>query len=553
MTADPTTMQRWAGATEAEATGAGPAGDADPWEQVAATLVAHGIRLVFGLPDDDMRALRALEDQGIHVEWCRSQRTAVHMAAGAALSGRRPAVVVLGRGPAVAAAVPGLLEADYGHAPVVVLAAGTATERQHSRAFQDAPTIDLVTPVTRWAARVPTPAHAPSMLREALARAAAPPAGPVYLEIPDASPVPATEHPDGLSCEVDLDRTVGVLAAARRPCLLLGGGARALSRAQVLELAEATDAAVLVTASGRGSFPESHHQFVGVAGLYMAAPVRALVETSDVVVSVGSLLEETAMTGMPRGATWLQVTATVAGVDHRLPGGHVVMEASRWARQLSARTVTGERGSWVEETDSLRRRLLQDRAREGSLGATVMHALSDLLPEGAIVFHENGLHDMWSYAFPHFTLPDRARSIAPSEQTTLGFGVAAAAGAAATEDQLVVCITGDAALGTLRPDADEILASRRRLLYVVLDDSAMGWLAKQAGDAGSPVRFTRTGGLLGMVDGPGVVTIETVSQVGPRLTDAITAADGGTPVVVRVVTAATDIAPMIRDAEAAHV
>lgn len=545
MTADPTTIQRLA---EDETAGAG-----NPWEQVAATLVAHGIRLVFGLPDDDMRALRALEGHGIHVEWCRSQRTAVHMAAGAALSGGRPAVVVLGRGPAVAAAVPGLLEAAYGHAPVVVLGAGTATERQHSRAFQDAPTVDLVSPVTRWAARVPTPGHAASMVREALARAAAAPAGPVYLEIPDASPVPSTEQPDGLSAEVDLDRTVSMLAAAQRPCLLLGGGAKGLSRPQVLELAEATDAAVLVTASGRGSFPESHRQFVGVAGLYMAAPVRALVETSDIVVSVGSRLEETAMTGMPRGASWLQVTATVAGVDHRLPGGHVIMDAARWAHELSARRLTGERGPWIAETASLRTRLFEDRAREDTLSARVMRALSDLLPEDAIVFHENGLHDMWSYSFPHFTLPDRARSVAPSEQTTLGFGAAAAAGAAAMEEQLVVCITGDAALGTLRPDADEILASRRRLLYVVLDDMGMGWLARQAEDAGSPMRFARTGGLLGAVDGPEVVTIESVAHAERRLADAITTADAGIPVVVRVVTAEIDVAPMFRDAEAAHV
>ncbi|NHA66997.1 thiamine pyrophosphate-binding protein [Phycicoccus flavus] len=523
-----------------------PAPD-DPWTQVASTLVEQGVRVVFGLPDDDMRALRALEDHGVTVEWCRSQRTAVHMAAGSALATGRPAVVLVGRGPAVAAAVPGLLEADHGHAPVVVLAAGTATERLQDRAFQDAPTLALVAPVTRWAARVPTPRHAASMLREALARAVAAPAGPVYLEVPDAAPSPVDAGPDGRSVPVGLDGALDLLTAARRPCLLLGSGARSLSRPQVLDLAARTDAAVLVTASGRGCVPESHPRFLGVAGLYMAGPVRDLVASSDLVVAVGSQLEETALTGMPTESAWLQVTATPAGVHHRLPGAHLVRDAADWADALVARGPVLERTAWAARVAGVRARLLESRGDEGTLGALVVHALSDLLPEDAVVVHENGLHDMWSYAFPHLTLPDRARSIAPSEQTTLGFGVAAAAGAAVTEQPLVVCVTGDAALATLRPDADEILASRRRLLYVVLDDGAMGWLARQAEGAGSPQRFERAGGLLGPADRGDVLVVERPAQVRPRLAQAVAAAQAGVPTVVRVVVARDDVAPMLRE------
>lgn len=519
----------------------------DPWEQIAATLVAAGVRQVFGLPDDDMRALRACEGSGLHVEWCRSQGTAVHMAAGAALASSRPQVVIVGRGPAVAATVPGLLEAWSGHAPVVVLAAGTATERLHSRSFQDAPTVRLVSPVTRWAARVPSPVLAASMVREALARATATPAGPVYLELPDAPPAPPAMEPDGMSAAVDLDTATDMVRAALRPCMLLGGGAKSLSRAQVLALAENTGAAVVVTASGRGSFPESHRQFFGVAGLYMSSPVRALVGTSDLVLSLGSRLEETAMTGMPREAAWLQVNAAPDGVDHRLPGGHMVTDAGPWADELTGRDLSGERGAWRDECASHRTQLFAGLGQEQSLGARVMGSLSDLLPEDAIVFHENGLHDMWSYAFPHFTLPDLARSVAPSEQTTLGFGVAAAAGAAVAEEKLVVCVTGDAALGTLRPDADGILDSSRRLLYVVLDDNAMGWLGRQAEDAGSPMRFTRRGGLLGAVDGPEIIELGATCDVEGRLSEAIARAGAGSPVVVRVITDTGDVAPIIRD------
>ncbi|WP_143330003.1 thiamine pyrophosphate-binding protein, partial [Clavibacter michiganensis] len=224
------------------------AATSDPWAVVARTLLEHGVRQVLGLPDDDMASLAAFRTAGIDFVWMSSQRTAVSAAAGQAIASRRPAVVVVGRGPGVAATVPSLLEALAAHAPVLVLASGTASARLRDRAFQDAPTLALAAPVTVWAERVETGAALPGAIAEALARAGAVPGGPVLLEIPDGLTVEGEVRRP--STRMELPELLSAFLAAERPVILVGGGARgAVPPAALHELADRAGAGVAVTAS----------------------------------------------------------------------------------------------------------------------------------------------------------------------------------------------------------------------------------------------------------------------------------------------------------------
>lgn len=474
------------------AAAAAPSGAA-VWDTVAQVLRSEGIDAVYGLPDDDMLAARAAADRGLDLLWTEGQRSAVAMATGAALAGHGVQVCLLGRGPAVTVALAGLTEAWHSGAPVVLLTAGTATSRLLDRAFQDAPTLDSARPFTRWAVRVPDSAALVPTLRAALARAAGPPGGPVLVEIPDdlpgvlpglaagPRPIPASAAPD-------------ILSRSERPLVLLGGGARAAGVAGLMAAAGTAGAGVLVTASGRGAVDEGLPGFLGVAGLYMTAPVAELTGRADLVVALGSRLEETALTGMPLTASWLQVNLAVEDIDFSLPGHYAVADAADVAALLTA-SMSGAaalRSPWraaLGDAAAEARRLVT-RAGE-SPGARAVAALTDNLPPGAVVIHENGLHDIWSYVAPLLRLPTGGRSVAPSEQTTLGFGVAAAAGIAAREDSLVVCVCGDGAFGTFAPDLRFLSRHRMRLLYLVLDDGGFGWLDRQARGAGVALSFRR--------------------------------------------------------------
>lgn len=515
--------------------------DPNPWTRLVQVLAEAGTTRVFGLPDDDMQSQRALETAGIGMRWTTRQSSAVHMAAGAARTGTSPGVCVVGRGPAVAALVPGLLEAFHAHVPLVVLAAGTAEDCRGTGAFQDAPTVEMMAPVTKWAARLSGGPGDADVLRQALALASQTPAGPVYLEVPDAPGLgPGAGRP---SRSEEAAGIRGLLDRAERPLLVIGGGAADVPRAELVGAAVRLGAGVVSTASGRGIFPESHPNYLGLAGLYMGAPVARTVNRADVVLSLGSSLEETAMTGMPLQAEWIQVNAHAADIRHWLPGAHRVMDARELACLLPD---PRPRAAWRAEVDSTRSEALRLAVREQSLSAQALDHLAEVLPEDTVVVQENGLHDIWSYCFPHFVLPEGAVCVAPSEQTTLGCGVAAAAGIAESDGPLVACLTGDTAFATFRPDLEDQLASPRRLLYMVFDDGGMGWLDRQAQQAGAAGRF---------LGGPRALTPteaeSTVHVYGPEclssvLAGAVERALRGQPTVVRLHVAPSDVAPPLR-------
>jgi len=87
------------------------------------------------------------------------------------------------------------------------------------------------------------------------------------------------------------------------------------------------------------------------------------------------------------------------------------------AQHLTARTAGLERAEQSDGIDLL----------------VLMKQLEAALPAGEHLVQENGLLDMWSYFYLCFTLGAEQKSIVPSEQTSLGFGVAAAIGAKAAK------------------------------------------------------------------------------------------------------------------------
>jgi acetolactate synthase-1/2/3 large subunit len=469
------------------------------WRAAATVLHEAGVRVVFGLPGDDMDALDAVAGAGIRFVLCRDQRNAVFMATGYALQSGSLGVALVGKGPAVTNAVTGVLEASSSAAPVLLLSAGTAVERRGSGAFQELDQLSVVAPLTRWAARVDHPDRLVPMLRRAMA-VAAHRHGPAYLELPDHLlkadiPMPpggAVEVPTGVTMADDSPAT-RALRAARRPILLVGGGMRHRNADRLIEtVAESFGAAVACTATGRGAVDESIELFCGLSGLYTPDAATRLWAETDCVIALGSRLEETATFQWPAGIPVVQVNTDVADLNTDFAGPSVLADARA---VLSAwRGCRVPDPSWVATVHSVHNALLS--ARDASLRelrdspdlhvAEVLAALGEVLPPDLILVQENGLQDMWSYRFPLYACAGGAGSVVPSEQTSLGFGAAAAVGVrVAAPDRPVVAFVGDGAFGLFGADLPTALAEGG-LMYVVLRNGGYGWLQAQLDQRADP-------------------------------------------------------------------
>ncbi|TQM78743.1 acetolactate synthase-1/2/3 large subunit [Saccharothrix saharensis] len=478
------------------------------WHAVARLLAEAGVQVVFGLPDDDLHALDALHAAGVRLVVCRDQRNAVFMATGYALRSGALGVALVGKGPAVTNTVTGLLEASSSGAPVLLLSGGTAAERRGSGAFQELDQQAVVAPLVKSATRVEHPDRVAPAVRRAVLVATSGATGPVYVEVPDhllavdvpvPPPAPPVERPTSASVAAD-SAALHVLRNAQRPIVLVGGGMRHRNADGVVErFAERVGAALSCTASGRGVVDESSVRFIGLAGLYAPDRAKALWADADCVVVLGSRLEETATYGWADelGTTVpvVQVNVDAAGVATRYAGPVVLGDGADVCAAWLEQVVDSAPVEWSKRVNEVHHGLRTDHRRElAALAAKpelhvveVLAALDAELPADRVLVQENGLQDMWSYSFPRFECAHGAGSVVPSEQTSLGFGAAAAIGVrAAAGDRPVVAFVGDGAFALFDADLPTAVALGSGspgpgLLYVVLRNGGYGWLHSQLG------------------------------------------------------------------------
>lgn len=485
------------------------------WHAVVDHLEHAGVTTVFGLPADDLVLLTALDPTPIRLVLCRDQRNAVFMATGHGLQSGRPAVCVVGKGPAVTNTLTGLLEARSSAVPLVVLAAGTPVERRGAGAFQELDQLTLVKPLVKWAARVDHPARLAPTLEKAFLTAAGGVPGPVYVEVPDhllhaeverlrpwAEPTAAGFPADH---RISAD-SLAAVQASRRPIILVGGGLRHGNSGHAVErFAEQLGAAIFTTASGRGAVDEDSPLFCGLAGLYSPPETAELWQATDLVIALGSRLEETATMSPGFAAATVpvvQVNVDPAEFSTEFAGPKVIGDGGGTVADWSAALATGRRPvgeSWAAAVRASRTAAesrvvaaLKEAGETTELSIPeVLAALDRLAPASRVLVQENGLADMWSYFFPYWSCHRDGGSVVPSEQTSLGFGAAAAAGVAlAAPDRPVVALVGDGAFDMVRNDLATLAAAGIPVLYLVLANGGYGWLQSQLDQLdGEPTRF----------------------------------------------------------------
>lgn len=486
------------------------------WGLVTQYLQFIGTDIVFGIPSDDLGMLRAMRDHSLQMIITKDQRNAIFMAAGYALIGKRLGVCAVGKGPALTNTITGLLESASLSAPVLLIAVGTGRDRVGTHAFQEADQMALVRPIVKWAYRVEEAKRLIWALKKAAFLAVNDCAGPVYIEIPEdlaeadvIAPgdftAPATLR--NMPSPAELDAAANTLLAARRPILLVGGGAlnSRESDGAIEKLAECLGAAIFTTASGRGAVDESHPLYGGVAGLYTARPLRELWRETDLVVVLGSRMEETATLLMNialRRHPVIQINLRNDHFSHLYEGprlwGDCGAAVRYWTERLAQQRKSGSSG-WTRLVSDLKRRALQQRndlLSQARLSnrvhvAEILAGIESTLPDDGIVVQENGLLDMWSYFHPYFSFKGGQLSLTPSEQTSLGFGAAAAIGVkAAMPQRIVVSLVGDGAFNIFKPDLVTALDHDLPITYVILNNGSFGWLEYQWRDRDSPFRFS---------------------------------------------------------------
>jgi acetolactate synthase-1/2/3 large subunit len=137
-------------------------------------------------------------DEGIRIIDVRHEQVAAHAADGYARQTGKLGCVVTTAGPGCTNAVTGIATAFRSESPILHIGGQGALTQHKMGSLQDLPHVDLMTPITKFAATVPSTERVADMISMAAREAFNGAPGPVYLEIPR----------DILDREVDLTKAV---------------------------------------------------------------------------------------------------------------------------------------------------------------------------------------------------------------------------------------------------------------------------------------------------------------------------------------------------------
>ena len=272
------------------------------WQRIA----AEGVRDVFYLPGGGcMHLVDSLgrNPQLRPVSCLHEQGAAIATDAYAQVRGFGACLVTTG--PGGTNALTGVAAAWCDSTPMIVISgqvktADSATGRGvRQMGFQELPIIDMVKPITKYAAYVRHPDQIQSVLDHAIKIAKAGRPGPVWVEIPldiQAAEVNLDEiegwesKPTKVNVRAEAETILEALSHAQKPVILLGNGCRS-SRDTWIAFAEEFGIPILTTWKAIDFLPEDHYLFAGRPGSVGQLGANLTQQNADWLLCVGARLD----------------------------------------------------------------------------------------------------------------------------------------------------------------------------------------------------------------------------------------------------------------------
>jgi acetolactate synthase I/II/III large subunit len=395
---------------------------------------------------------------------------AVHAADGYARATGKVGVAMVTSGPGVTNAITGIATAYFDSIPVVVLCANVPTDAIGKDAFQECDAVGLTRSIVKHNFLVGHIDGLASTLKKAFHIASSGRPGPVVVDIPKdvlqarakfVWPEFVIFRSYNANFEVNVDevrRAAEVLLSAKRPCILVGGGALASgAEREVLELAIKLRAPVASTLMALGTFPGQHPQSIGMPGMHGAYEANMAMHHSDVLIALGARFDDRVIgntqdfRGMDR--TIIQIDIDPATIDKRVRVDvPIVGDVKTVLRSLLESIAAVDVASAASNAwwgDIARWRAQHDR---GTLqtGPTikpkfVLEKLWDVTGGDAFICSDVGQHQMWTAQVYGFSRP--RRWITSGGLGTMGVGLPYAMGVKqAFPDADVVAVTGDGSI-----------------------------------------------------------------------------------------------------------
>jgi acetolactate synthase-1/2/3 large subunit len=482
-----------------------PGGRMTGGHALAEMLRLHQVGPMFGMGGFQLlpfyEAVRAL---GLRHHLINDERCGAFAADSYARITNRPGVCDATLGPGATNLVTALVESLNAGVPVIALTGDSHRLHSWKNMTQESRQLDILRPAVKEVIRVEMAERIPELVRRAFAVATSGRAGPVVLDVPEdvchaqlefgadafwidpaTAAFPARRARPAAD---DVARAAALLAAAKRPLILAGGGVHLSGAAEALtELAERQSIPVAHTLSGKGAIACTHPLAVGLFGRYNRF-ANALMERADCLLVIGCKLgeiatkryalpppsvklihldiaaEEFGRTTRADIALWGDARVGVADLAAALDGTPPVR--AEYVAEIAAR-----RRGWLAEA------MARYRSDERPIDmARLIDALNRQLPADGVLVADGGFAAHWAGLFFDTKAPGRG-FVADRGLASIGYGLPGALGAALAKPAApVVGLTGDGGLNMVIGELETARRAGAAITLMVVNNAASGYV-----------------------------------------------------------------------------
>ena len=449
-------------------------------------LIEQGVGTVFGFPGGAVLPiydeLYKRQDRIHHVLTAHEQH-AGHAADGYARASGKTGVCIATSGPGATNLVTPIATAYMDSTPIVFITGNVPQSLMGTDSFQEADISGMTMPVTKHNYLVTRVDKLAEIIREAFYIAASGRPGPVLIDIPKDVQIAETEYepasgaqlipklsmkhptaqlrPEGEALErykvkaaPRLEQAAKLIAEAQKPLIYCGGGV-ILSGAEkeLLAFADRVDAPVVSTLMGLGAVPADNPRMLGMLGMHGTHAANIAMQRCDLLIAVGVRFSDRALGNAATFAAQakvLHIDIDRAEINKNVSTTlHITGDARVVLELLLSRVEQKTHEQWMQQARSMMEEYLSDELFEPR---KILRQMAAIAPE-ITVATDVGQHQMWTAQ--HFPFLHPRQLITSGGLGTMGFGLGAAMGAAASdpEGRPVALITGD---GSFRMNLTEL-------------------------------------------------------------------------------------------------
>ncbi len=475
-------------------------------EVLAQTIRDAGIDTVFGLPGgENAVTLDAMRRAGLEFILVRNENSAVFMADATARLTGKPGVALVTLGPGAANAYCGMAHAYLDRAPVLLVSAQSDGRTLDSYTHQ---VIDLqasFAPITKMTREL-TPENARQVAKEAIRLTMNGRPGPVHLGIstfnagqpiiengaePETA-VSATETAVPDTCNA-VAAAQAFLSQAKKPVIVVGVGLEPEKPYEAIrQLAEATQAPVIVTAKAKGAISDDHPLAAGTFGLTQTDPAYEITNESDCIVAVGfDVVEMVHLWEQPQPVIWIapwkNEDPTIPHVEHEFVGLMTPVLEQLTESDFDPHPNWGT-VRVAAHHESHANPSLPEPAEGRMRPQTVLEILRRHVPRDSVVATDVGAHKICTgLIWPTYTPNSYLLSNGIS---SMGFGLPEAMAAARVTGKTAVCVTGDGGMAMVLGELGLLRDLDLPVIVLIMNDNALDLIRSAQRRRGKPVYGT---------------------------------------------------------------